>query len=320
MQDKRAMRRRCVPGVELLGSGGRLRVVASKGWSPHEVIGELCGVLSHGCERNQSQGPATLTVGFDVQGNELNFLRHCKHVQAQDGVALPGNCEVVLAVIREFPSLLVVSRQEVLEGSELILNNSEYSSDTNIYQLNDHDFHISFSLSSSRTVHAPMPFGGGEQEGSSTRSAWPADLKYSVHPSLSKQDKEQMRRRRLPGVSVLRVQQTDHPAFGQFMLCAKRRWSAGEVLGEYTGNVGRDLHTGEYVACLVNPYASCSFDRATDWVRGGLGGILEKSVDTFDHDRSQLALFSSPAHLSDLLLKIDASARGNEMRMINDYR
>ncbi|EKX50364.1 hypothetical protein GUITHDRAFT_104172 [Guillardia theta CCMP2712] len=289
MQDKRAMRKRCVPGVELSRASGWVRVVASKDWSRHEVIGELCGEMSHGGEGRESSGRSVLRVSFHAQGNELNFLRHRSQVEAQENVRMAGNCEVVMAVVREIPCLLVVSTEEVREGSELILDNSEYSMESNTYVIGNDKLHVTFSLSD--PIHAQTLSDGNVKEGANSRPSWPTDLSYSLEPSLTlgKQDKEDMRSRRLPGVSVVRVEHADHPACGQYMLCAARPWSAGRVLGEYTGKVGRSLHTGDYVACLIGYEGDTA---------GSLRSLLTHST----------------------MIGIDASTCGNEMRMINDYR
>ena len=112
---------------------------------------------------------------------------------------------------------------------------------------------------------------------------WPADVNYTHTPDMSDvspADKRLLRQDYLPGVAIRRVTDPAHPACGQNGLYATISFSAGDVLGEYTGKVMPGHWGGEYVTRLWNTGAN------SDYFRPG----------------------------------VDADKMGNELRMINDYR
>jgi len=112
---------------------------------------------------------------------------------------------------------------------------------------------------------------------------WPAELQYTHTPDLaglSPGDRRLIRMDYLPGVTIKKIEDRAHPAYGQNGLFASMEFAVGDVLGEYTGKIVPGHCGGNYVTRLW------STGQDSDYFRPG----------------------------------VDAEVMGNELRMINDYR
>jgi hypothetical protein len=251
-----------MPNVRVGKTEGVFGLFATKAFRVGDVVGEYVGEVvtaeAMGGTGYRFGGDENDALGMDASraGNEVRFIKDLAGCGAQNRAV---NVRFARTVVRTLPAIMVVVIKPVKMGQEFLAGD-----DCELVAAEPVEMETETEMEEAAPVAAPTLASPDDDDGWATvvgkkalpasapkagaaaarqsGAEWPRQVKYLTEPRwnakrLGALAMQSVRRDRMPNVRIGKITDAAHPVKGMFGLFATKAFRAGDVVGEYVGEV-----------------------------------------------------------------------------------